>query len=88
MLLTMKAFELVIEWKGSKTGRLVITGIIHFNHQVQETIEFVLLSLVLRQFETFTAQTDTTEKGSVPALTGLINSRLSLFTINPIIIFF
>ena len=32
-------------------GPLVITGIIHFNHQVEETIEFVLLSLVLRHFE-------------------------------------
>lgn len=31
-------------------GPLVITGIIHFN-QVEKTIEFVLLSLVLRHFE-------------------------------------
>lgn len=71
-------------------GHLVITGIIHYNHQVQETIEFILLSVLLRWFETvqtFTAQTDTTERDSVPAFTSLIDGPLSLFTINPKIIF-
>lgn len=76
----MKA--LVSGQKGSKMGLLVITGIIHFNHQAQETIESVLLSLVLRQFEnvqTFTVHTDRTERGSVPAPIDLMNNSLSVF---------
>lgn len=74
----MKVSALVSGERGSKTGLLVITGIIHFNHQVHKTIEFVSLSLVLRQFEnaqTFTAHTDTTESGSVPSLIGLMHSN-------------
>lgn len=47
----MQVFTFVSGQRGSKMGPLVITGIIHFNHQVEETIEFVLLSLVLRHFE-------------------------------------
>lgn len=41
---SLEVFALISRQSGSKTGLAVITGIIHFNHQAQKTIDCVLFT--------------------------------------------